>query len=220
MSKQKPPRKTVESPVTSIQTGTKKMKNPPQNIVQPKPLMEREFYHSYSLQPFSAEENADLTDSENDFQLIDSDHDRKIINDNRKLDGEQKTIMNLWNEFIENHNQFGIKHMKNTCKMFIDQHIEHIRRRKLYNDLALHLHSLHHDNLLVQSDVWSVIQHLHTNMGIQQKYSMPVSDQNHNHQSIDKENPKHSKRKRASSISSDGLEPKQKQQRYHLRVVN
>lgn len=214
MASRKPPRKHVGSAFeTSIQAGIKRRKNPPKFVYKYKPVEQRQFYHCQSL---TIAENADSTDSEKDFQRLDIQRHRKIIDINHQLSNKQKSIMNLWNEFVGSRNQFGIKQMEDACIRFINDHIEDIRKQKLHDALVLHLCTLFNGNLLMQRDLWSVIEHLHMHMGVQQKYSTPVSSLK-----IQQSNGKESrKRKRSSSSSADGFEPKQKQQRYRLRAVN
>lgn len=220
MSKPKPPRKTVQSPFeTSIEAGIKRRKNPSKRVVRYKSVNERHFYHSLSNQAYLiAADDADLTDSEDNFQLMDIEHHQKIIDENRRLSTDQKKIANLWNKFIEKCNQFGMKHVKAVCQAFIDAYINEIRHEQLYNDLMLHLCSLHDGNLLMPKDFYAVVEHLHNHMGIQQKMMM---NQNNQQPANDKENRKlKRKRKRSSSTAANGLEPKQKQQRYCFRAIN
>lgn len=221
MSKPRPPRKTVPSASNaSIENGIRRIRNPPTRVVRYKSVHERQFYHSESTLPYTIDADvADLTDSEDDFQLMDIEHHRKIIDENRRLSTNQKKIANLWNEFIEKCKKFGVKQMKIVCKAFIEAHIDQIRHEKLYNDLMLHLCWLHDGNLLTPNDFYALVKHLHVqHMGIQQY----VMDKNIQEPANDKENRKRGrKRKRSSSTSeADGLEPRQKQQRYSLRAQN
>lgn len=219
MSKPKPPRKTVQSAFeASIEAGIKKRKTAPKRVVRFQSVNKRQFYHSQSLQPYTIDADvADSTDSEDDFQLMDIEHHQKIVDENRQLSTDQKKIANLWNEFIEKCYQFGMKHVKNVCKAFIDAHIHQIRHEKLYNDLMLHLCSLHHGNLLTPKDFHAVVEYLQVDhMGIQRA----VMNKNIQEPANDKENRKQMrKRKRSSSTSADGLEPRQKQQRYSFRAL-
>lgn len=218
MSNRKPLRKTVESPFeTAIQSGIKKKKKSSKKIkiVKYKPVHQREFYHSQSLQPFTIEENANVTDSEDESQLLDIQRHQKFINENRHLSIDQKKIMNLWNQFVENRIKFGIKHMKAMCEVFIDTHIGDIRQKNLYHDFVYHLCTLYHGNLLVRKDFLAVVKHLHKHMGIKEEI------QTNHHQSKSKENRVNQKRKRSSSPGADNAEePKQKQQRYRTRALN
>lgn len=224
MSNRKSLRKTVGSAFnTSIESGIKRRKNASKLIVKYKPVNQRQFYHSQTNQAFTTEENAHMVDSEDEFQLLDIQRHHKIINENRHLSTDQKKIMNLWNQFVENHIKFGIKHLKTMCNVFIDTHIDDIRQQKLYHDFVLHLCTLYHGNLLVRKDFFSVVNHLHVHMGIQEKSLASVMNQtNHHHrQSNGKENHVNRKRKRSSTLSADHLDqPKQKQQRYSLRACN
>lgn len=213
---QRPPRKNVGSPFeNSIQSNLKKNKSQsqPNLVVKYKPLHERQFYHSQSNQVFSIGKNqSNIVDSEDEVELLDIERHQKIINANRHLSQAQKSIMNLWNQFIEKRKQFGIKHMKHMCKVFIDVHISDIRQQTLYRDFLLHLCTLHHAQLLLQKDFFAVIEHLHGYMNI--------GPNPKNHQSTDKENHVKSKRKRPESNGEENLEPKPKQQRYGLRARN
>lgn len=113
----------------------------------PIPIKKRAYYHSRTCMPLLPSE-IDI-DSEDDVgnewlhEKIDN-----MIDEFLDVNDGEKSLMKLWNRHVLTYRYLTIKDIHNCCIQFCERYWEVIIRNNLRNNLALHLATLYHFNLI------------------------------------------------------------------------